>query len=50
MAKEIEKRFYDLEKSGKPLAECFEQTAKEFGVTTDDVAFALNEAALADLR
>lgn len=45
-AKQIEAAFYAREKSGKPLDVCFTETAAEFGITEDDVAMALNEAAL----
>ena len=47
MAKEIETAFYKLQSEGKGLDDSFAETAAMFGITTDDVVDALNEAALA---
>ena len=49
MAKEIETAFYKLQAQGKGLDDSFAETAAQFGITTDDVVDALNEAAVAEL-
>jgi hypothetical protein len=45
-AAKIVAAFYEREKAGNVLSICFEETAKEFGITVDNVVDILNDFCL----
>ena len=45
-AAKIVAAFYEREKAGKALSVCFDETAKEFGITVDNVVDSLNDFCL----